>query len=231
MLRNQLITELSEKFHINGIVDVTAFFSQDAINGLCDHAILAYEKYGKRKDFISLHGGKTPRNMFTVSKSNIDLAGDAIKEFYNDPAQCELLSQIGKEKVSCLTYENEKYIINGLGMENDTHGWHFDDYSYALVLIIRTPPVQYGGCVEYVPNSNNSTQRAEFDDINSILSSHVVNRRWFPDKTLYLMKSMTTLHRVTPISENHNRLSLALSYANESDNNVNSHTSVTDLYD
>jgi len=231
LLRDQLINELSEKLQNDGVINVTSFFSTNQIDALCDHSIDAYTKYGKRKDFISVHGGKTPRNMFTVSNANIDLAGTIITDFYNDPIQCELLSKLGKEKVSCIPFDNEKYVINGLGKENDTHGWHFDDYSYALVLIIKTPPIGCGGCVEYVPNSNNTTQRADFENIDDIFRDRVVNRRWFPNKTMYLMKSLTTLHRVTPIVSDYDRLSLAMAYGNVSDNNVKSHTSVFDLYD
>jgi hypothetical protein len=50
-------------------------------------------------------------------------------------------------------YEPEQFVITALDQDGDTHGWHWDDYSFALVWIIDCPPVAYGGFVQCVPHT------------------------------------------------------------------------------
>ncbi len=231
-----LIDQAKKDIALTGVTNMTQFIDPIILDKVCEEAHTAFRLYGKRKDFISVNGGGTPRNMFTVSKANIDVTGNEISKLYRNPELLRILCEIAGETVSPIHYEKEKYVINVLAHGGDTHGWHFDDYSWALVVIVKTPPQGGGGYLQYVPNSNDGSHRADFSKMESILKNGPIHTTCYPSKTVYLMRSLMTLHRVSPVELGHDRMSIALSYGIESDWEVegssitDAHKNIEDLY-
>ena len=223
------INKLSTEIQKTGIIDLTPFISTDRLKEIAMEAQDALKLYGKRKEFVSINGGNTPRLMMTVGKPRIDLTGNRIGSFYNDIRVRELISLIAGEPVNPIEYENEQYVINCLMAGGDTHGWHFDDYSYALVCIVEATPFGTGGCVEYIPNCNDGTHRANYNDLERIIKDSTTQQVWYPSQSIYLMRSLTTLHRVNPIQPGYRRVSIAMSYGIGSDI-VQDHQNIVDLY-
>jgi len=213
----------------NGLIDITKLFSIDTVNLLSEEMNFLLEGHSRRNDFFSSHTEMTPRNMNTVGEKLIKKYGKHINNFYFSKETKYIISCVAGEIVSDLPWTGERYVVNALLKQNDTHGWHWDDYSYALVFIPESPQEQNGGLLECVPHTywNKSNP-----NINKIVSEQVVGTYYFRPGSFYLMKSDTTLHRVTPILNGERRLSLAMSYCNESDLAKNiDHNTVTDLYD
>ena len=91
-------------------------------------------------------------------------------------------------------------------------GWHFDNSSFAITLMIQTP--QAGGELEYVKQLRNSaTGDMNFDGVGAVLGGSVdPDRLVSEDSTLVLFRGRDTLHRVTPVKGNRDRILAVLAY-------------------
>jgi hypothetical protein len=215
----------TQTLYTNGFVNITHLFDSTTLRLLQQHTLSAFKEKAKRKDFISKYGGNTPRHMYTVSKQNIDLhCGSFFYDFYKNTIP--LLSKLTNEPVLETPYIPEMYVINGLNDPNDTHGWHWDDYKYALVFIAQVPPKGCGAEVETIPDTGHLNK-----SIEEILDSHAPHRSYFEENSIYLLLGEETLHRVTPIKEGYTRIGVAFTYTDAKDLLVpKNNQSIEDLY-
>jgi hypothetical protein len=215
----------TQTLYINGFVDITHLFEPSTLQSLQQNALSAFKAKAKRKDFISKYGGNTPRHMYTVSKENIDIhCGSIFYDFYKNTIP--LLSQITNESVLESPYVPEMYVINGLNDPNDTHGWHWDDYKYALVFIAEVPPEGCGAEVETIPHTGHLNT-----SIEEVLKSHTANKTYFKVNSVYLLLGEETLHRVNPIREGYSRIGVAFTYTDANDLLLpKNNQSINDLY-
>ncbi len=215
----------TQTLYEHGFVDITHLFDPSILHLLQQHTLSAFKAKAKRKDFISKYGGNTPRHMYTVSKENIDLhCGSVFYDFYKNTIS--LLSQITNETILETPYIPEMYVINGLNDPNDTHGWHWDDYKYALVFIAEVPPEGCGAEVETIPHTGSLNK-----SIEEVLYSHIPTQSYFKENSVYLLLGEETLHRVTPIKEGYNRIGVAFTYTDDGDLLLpKNNQSINDLY-
>lgn len=210
-----------------GIVNITDCFDHELIRMMTSETHRIFDLKSKRKDFISQHT-QTPRHMCVVSECEITEESKIITDFYYSEEVLALLSNIAGEDINYLPWTGERYVINGLINERDTHGWHWDDYAYALIFIAHNPPKGGGGEVECVART---TWVKANPDIQSIVAKNPIKSYYFESGSFYLMRSDTTLHRVTTISSPYKRLSIAMSYCNLTDlEKPIDHKTVLDLY-
>ena len=96
-------------------------------------------------------------------------------------------------------------------------GWHFDNASFAITLMIQSSPL--GGEFEYITRGRNSNK----DYIDKEFISNIINGNNIPNKldvndgTLVLFYGRNYLHRVTPVKSSTPRILITLNY-NEEDN-------------
>ena len=96
-------------------------------------------------------------------------------------------------------------------------GWHFDNASFAITLMIQASP--QGGDFEYITEGRDSNKNY----INKKLISQIINGNKVPNKlnvsdgTLILFYGRNYLHRVTPVESEIPRILITLNY-NEEDN-------------
>ena len=100
--------------------------------------------------------------------------------------------------------------------EGQELGWHFDNSSFAITLMIQTP--EEGGSFEYVKDVRNADQ----GDMNYALSGKVIDGE-IPPKTLsigagslVLFRGRNSMHRVTPVRGDRARMLVVLAYNTES---------------
>jgi hypothetical protein len=212
---------------LSGMLNITNFFNRAITQCLINESVRIFCKKLKRKDFLSEHT-LTPRHMSTVSEEDIAKNSQLIKNFYYSRNLISLLSELAGEKLDYLPWTGERFVLNGLINNQDTHGWHWDDYAYALVFIVNCPPKGAGGEVECIPHTKWIKPNP---DIQHIIATHPIHSYYFEPGSFYLMKSDTTLHRVTQISSPYRRLSIAMSYCNQTDlvKDID-HKTVLDLY-
>lgn len=81
-------------------------------------------------------------------------------------------------------------IITRLERAGDSHGWHWDDYAFALVWVVECPPPADGGSVQGVPRTRWNKREPGGPD----LASHPIHSWYLQPGDAYLMRTDTTLH-------------------------------------
>lgn len=89
--------------------------------------------HGRRHALVFPATGNTKRQMRNVRRDQIKAFGSVIPALYSLPALRAVLTIIAGEEVLECPYEPEQFLITALDQHGDTHGWHWDDYSFALV--------------------------------------------------------------------------------------------------
>ncbi|MEU3371153.1 ArpA protein [Streptomyces sp. NPDC006660] len=162
-----------------------------------------------RRDERFAETGGTPRRMHNVCRAEIAEHGRILPGVYRSAGLREALSVIAGEDVLECPYAPEQFVITELTRSGDTHGWHWDDYSFALVWVIDCPPLEQGGFIQCVP-------RTEWDKENPQLHRSFVSRPIHSAELrpgdLYFLRSDTTLHRVYPVTGGR-RLIVNMGYA------------------
>ncbi|APJ02761.1 hypothetical protein [Silvanigrella aquatica] len=213
----------------NGVINLTNYFSKSILSLLQNEIVEIFTKNKKRRDIYMRETDNTPRKMYTVSQKAIYESSDLIPAFYSSKDLNLLLNKITGKDISPVPVESgERFVINGLENAKDTHGWHWDDYTYALVFIAKAPSVEFGGYLEAIPNTlNEKNESNAFTAINN----NKIDRHFYSEKNIYFMKSDTTLHRVTPINNENLRVSLAMAWATDKDLRLDlDHMTIKNLY-
>lgn len=91
-------------------------------------------------------------------------------------------------------------------------GWHFDNSSFAITLMIQPP--EAGGVFEYVTNVRNADAGdMNFDGVMRILDGKVEpNALTMEAGALVLFRGRNALHRVTPVEGDRTRMLVVLAY-------------------
>lgn len=99
--------------------------------------------------------------------------------------------------------------------EGQELGWHFDNSSFAITLMIQTP--KEGGEFEYVKDVRNS----DLNELNFALSEEVLNGKLLPKTlsmgvgSLVLFRGRNSMHRVTAVKGDRTRIVVVLAYNTE----------------
>jgi len=105
-------------------------------------------------------------------------------------------------------------VASQLSHAGDTHGWHWDDYAYAFVWIMKTPPKTGGGSLEYVPHTHWNRKNP---NVPQVLRDHAIHSRHPDEGSAYLLRSDTSLHRVAPLLQDASRLIINFVFADKKD--------------
>ena len=207
------------------LTEITVFFSESVVNDIISEVLGVFSLCAERRDFFDEN--KTPRNLFNVPESSVSRESAFLEDFYYNPKILELIKSISNENVSYVSFSGERFIINGLIHEDDTQGWHSDDYAYSLVVIVKSSAPDCGDQLEYIPNF--SWDRGN-SCIDKILTSNEIYTECFLAGQIYLMRSDTVLHRLSCIKRGSQRVAFVCAYRNDADLNKDlSHFSTLQL--
>jgi len=94
------------------------------------------------------------------------------------------------------------------------HNWHFDDADFTITLMLRKP--ERGGAFECVPKLR-STVDENYDGVREVLLGRRDNVQvvGFEPGTLMVFRGRYSLHRVSPVEGDVNRLVAILTYSTE----------------
>ncbi len=174
------------------------------------------EAAGVRRDLEIEQTDNSPRRMRNVGQKDISEISTVIPRIYSALPLLQGMSAVANEPVHPCPWEPEQFVITCLEKDGDTHGWHWDDYTFALVWVVETPPISDGGFVQCVPGTRWDKQHPEVN--RQIVTRPIYSLELFPGD-LYLMKTNTTMHRVYPV-KNGRRKIINMSYASTSDLNL-----------
>ena len=182
----------------------------------------------KRRDIKVSSTDNSPRKYMSCDRNDIFAMARILPAFYSDPALYEVLDKITADKVIKVPFEPEEIVINSMQLPEDEHGWHWDDYRYSLLFIVKAPREGNGGLVEFVPNTE---WDKENPNIQAYLEKGPIYREYVPQGSFYLINGAANLHHVSPLLEADLRLIACFSYAGADEiDRVVSHESMEEIY-
>ncbi len=142
-------------------------------------------------------------------------ADSVLRTLYDAPAFRQFLCTV-LDETELYEYADTLSSINlHYASEGQELGWHFDNSSFAITLMIQRP--ESGGEFEYVKD----VRDADSGEMNYELSGKVLDGE-VPTKTLamdagalVLFRGRNSMHRVTPVKGNRTRILVVLAYNTE----------------
>ncbi|WP_055702164.1 MULTISPECIES: HalD/BesD family halogenase [Streptomyces] len=211
-----------------GFVKVPFLAPEDAKAAIADEIETLIAEHGVRREMSFKETDHTPRLMRNVRHHEISSYGSLIPEVYASEEFREALGKVAGEPVLECPYEPERYVITELEQSGDTHGWHWDDYSFALVWVVACPPLEHGGFVQCVPRTR---WNKEDPQLHRQFVDRPIHSFELHPGDLYFLRTDTTLHRVYPLSGGR-RLIINMGYASRADLDKRiSHETMDTLWD
>jgi hypothetical protein len=172
------------------------------------------DRHAERRDLRLATTDNTPRRMSVVPSEWVAQNGDLIRAIYHSAALRDVLQQVTRESLQDCPSKDEEFLITRQERMGDTHGWHWGDFSYALIWIIETPPIACGGMLQCVPHTRWNKDDAQ---IHEHLCENMIATYGFRTGDIYLLRTDTTLHRTVPLNKDTTRIILNMTWAAERD--------------
>lgn len=213
---NQLKKLLSTEFRDSDLAVIEELLPRNLKEALHLEATGLLEASARRRDLVLEATGGTPRSYASVDRDSIFESGSIIRSFFESETVRQYLSEIAGETLHKVPYQPEEYIINSQEKSGDTHGWHWDDYTFALIWVVQAPDPLDGGRVEFV-GATDWDKKNPRGALGDILVEREVKSRHIPTGCCYLMRANTTLHRVAPLTGDTRRTVIVFTYASDMD--------------
>ena len=191
-----------------------------------EHAYLAYYCSQTHTAYLSAPDPEFepshPRNRQVVSNKGC-ITDDQIPEdsylrtIYNDPDFRRFLCAVLDEE-ALYDYADPLSSVNvHYYQEGQELGWHFDNSSFAVTLMIQQP--EGGGEFEYIPALRDCARGdMNFSGVGKAMDGELDGFQLaISAGTLALFRGRNSLHRVTPVKGQRNRIQVVLAYNTEPD--------------
>jgi len=173
-----------------------------------------------------------PRNK-TVSSSKGCITDDQVPEksslraLYNSPKFKDFLCVVLGETVLYKYDDNLSSINIHYAKEGQELGWHFDNSSFAITLLIQKP--EAGGQFEYIRQFRNSDNNDNnYDGVLDLLNGSCNPEKLLMENgTLVLFRGKDAIHRVTPTIGNRTRILSVLAYNSKPDVSLSESARIT----
>jgi len=187
----------------------------DCVRAAVREEVLALlDRHAERRDLRLATTDYTPRRMSVVPSETIAAEGELIGAIYRSPVLRRVLEEVADEGMTSCPSKDEEFLITRQERVGDTHGWHWGDYSFALIWIIETPPVADGGMLQCVPHTRwNKSEPL----INEYLCENPIATYGFRSGDVYFLRTDTTLHRTVPLNREATRIILNMTWASRQD--------------
>jgi L-lysine 4-chlorinase len=226
-LGSDKLEEWKREFESRGVANVKDLLPDGLFRVLSDEAVGIAASHGVERDITIAETNHSPRRMVTVNNARCREAGDLIPKIYDSVSFRALLSEIACEPVHTCPNIDEQLAITLLTEPGNTHGWHWDYYSFGLVWIVESPDPSLGGFVQLIPNTK---WDQESPNVMRTILDNPIHSYSFPIGSFYFFRSSTTLHRVHPLMERTRRLIINMEWASDSDLVSSIDTPLTSLF-
>jgi hypothetical protein len=203
------LADAGRKFARLGFVKLPFLVPEETKRQVARETERLIAEHGVRRDFAMAATEGTPRRMRNVRQAEISQHGSVLPAVYHRPELRAALTVVTGEEVLPCAYEPERFVITELRESGDIHGWHWDDFSFALVWVIDCPTLEHGGFIQCVPNTVWDKHHPQLH--RQFVANPIYSFELMPGD-LYLMRTDTTLHRVFPITAGR-RLIVNMAYA------------------
>lgn len=208
------LAALHNRFRRDGFVKLRDVVTDPVREVVRTEVLELLAQNSERRDLFLQTTGGTPRHMSVVRSELIAETTGVITALYHHVPLRTVLGQIAGERVHSCPSADEEFLITQQHRKGDTHGWHWGDFSFALIWIIDTPPLEVGGMLQCVPHT---TWNKEDPRIHSYLCDNPIATYGFAPGDLYFLRTDTTLHRTVPLSSDATRIILNMTWAAEKD--------------
>lgn len=231
----QVIAELPETtlagyiadFEAGGLVNVKGLLPEDMWQQLADETNGIINDYGIKRNLTLEQSDNTRRALTTVGNTPCRENGPCMSAIYDSAEFHRFLSTIAGERVSMFPNPVEQLAVSLLTEPGDTHGWHWDDCSFALIWMIESPPPSFGGFTQCVPNTGHEKGRT---NIFELLTKYPIQSHYFPQGSFYFFRSGTSLHQVHPLVKPARRLIINMDFVSDADLSRTLDTSTTQMF-
>jgi L-lysine 4-chlorinase len=200
---------LHQKFKREGFIKVPEIMPLNIRQQMKEEALRLLEKYSERRDLKLATTGNTPRKMSVVTSESIAADSEFINTIYRSKSLLNFLEKLAGEPFLPCPSKDEEFLITRHEKSGDTHGWHWGDYRFALIWILETPPIEYGGMLQCVPHTNWDKSNPR---IHEYLCENPIRTYGFVSGDIYLLKSDTTLHRTVPLNRDATRIMINMTW-------------------
>ncbi|MEW5545726.1 HalD/BesD family halogenase [Pseudomonas soli] len=195
-----------------GVVCLDGFLPEDFREELASEADALLATHGRRVNVLVQSTGNTPRKYVSVGRDDVFTHAPRIAGFYSDENLLRFLRLLANNSVIACPYEPEQIVVNRMDEVGDTHGWHWDDYTYSLVLVLEAPQAHSGAQVEYVDGTQWDKKSAK---VEHYLNTLAVNSLKLQSGSAYVLLGKRVMHRVSPLMTKDLRKIICFSYAVE----------------
>ena len=218
---------LSQQFSDDGLVNVKELLPKKMWGQLAAETNSIIENFGIKRNLTVEQSDSTRRALTTVGNEPCRNNGPCMSAIYDSEAFHAFLSEIAGERVSMFPDPVEQLAVSLLTEPGDTHGWHWDDCSFALIWMIECPPPSFGGFTQCVPNTGHEKGKT---NIFEVLTKHPIQSHYFPAGSFYFFRSGTALHQVHPLVKPARRLIINMDFVSDADLERDLDTSTTELF-
>lgn len=213
-LERHEIMRLSHRYHRSGIVTVTDLLRSETRKAVRREAERLLEKYAERRDLRLATTDYTRRSMSVVPSEMIAGDSELVTSIYQNEELLKTLESIAGEKLHPCPKADEEFLITRQERSGDTHGWHWGDFSFAMIWILQAPPIDIGGLLQCVPHTQWDKTAPR---INNYLVENPIDTYYFQTGDVYFLRTDTTLHRTIPLREDATRIILNMTWASAQD--------------
>ncbi len=208
------VEKFAEEFAAKGFVKIPEFLPKELLDDLIEDSDGIVERFGKDKNLLMKSTGNTPRKMRTVGQHILAKESQYIPQIYASEGLREFLTDLAGQAVHRAPWPPEKFVLSNLYRDGDTHGWHWDDYSFAFVLYLKAPSISQGGFVQICGGGSWDKKNPK---VNETLLNGSIHTYRCEAGDAYFLNAQKFLHRVTPIANNGKRLIVNMTWASQAD--------------
>jgi hypothetical protein len=208
------VMSLSQRYRREGFIIVPDVVPPELRTATREEALRLLDEFSERRDLKLATTDYTPRKMSVVRSELIAEASPFINMMYRSEPIIKFLEAIAGEQLHSCPSMDEEFLITRQERKGDTHGWHWGDFSFALIWILETPPTEYGGMLQCIPHTNWDKANPRIHDY---LCENPIATYPFVTGDIYFLRTDTTLHRTVPLNRDATRIILNMTWASAKD--------------
>jgi len=138
--------------------------------------------------------------------------GSPLKTLYDAAPFRSFLAAIFNEEKLYNYADNLSSVNLHYAKEGQELGWHFDESSFAITILIQSP--EAGGTFEYIENMRDADQgEMNYEGVEKVLNNELAVKTLAAQAgTLTLFRGRNAIHRVTPTEGDTTRILTVLAY-------------------
>jgi len=210
------IIKARHRFSKEGFLRISNIVPETVKNSVHQEIYTMLEHHSERRDLTLETTDNTPRYLSIVRSNTIAQNSPLLVQLRENQILRDFMEKITQEKMRLRVTDDEEFVITKQEFKGDTHGWHWGDYSYALIWIVEVPSLDAGGMLQCIPHTSWNKTNAQ---VNHFLCDNLIRTYSFFPGDVYLLKADTTLHRTVPLSKDARRIMLNMTWASDRDYN------------